>query len=227
MRCLWCDQEIVLDLSWTTLLFLRKTSNICKICAEKLEQITGRQCIRCGRMEDKTICDDCRRWKCYYHHNDVLTMNRSIFVYNQMIKEMINRWKYRGDYIVGELFQSYVEHFYSEYKRLLPKQTIIVPIPLSEQRMKERGFNQAKMLADFFPLPQADILGRMHREKQSKKTKQQRLQSKNPFHQVSKLNKTVLLVDDIYTTGTTLRHAAEILKQNGCPQIYAWTLIRG
>lgn len=227
MQCLWCDREIISDLNWNMLVFLRKPSRLCKNCANQLEQLSGNQCIRCSCMENASICNDCRRWERYYSNKDVLTLNQSVFVYNQRMREVVTKWKYRGDYILGNLFRTYIDRFYQKYRRVLPKQIIVVPIPLSDERMKERGFNQAKMLADFFPLPQAEILERMHREKQSKKTKMQRLYSKNPFHQTNKINKSVLLVDDIYTTGTTLRHAAEILKQNGCPEVYAWTLIRG
>lgn len=227
MHCLWCDRQMIPDLNWSTLLFLRKPSHLCKACANQLEQLIGNQCRRCGRLVDASVCNDCRQWDHYYNHTDVLMMNRSVFVYNPMMQEIITRWKYRGDYTLGYLFRSYIERSLQSYRRILPKQVSVVPIPLSGERLKERGFNQAKMLADFFPMSQANVLGRVHHEKQSKKTKEQRLQSKNLFHLTNKINKTVLLVDDIYTTGTTLRHAASVLKQNGCPDVYAWTLIRG
>lgn len=227
MQCLWCHHQIVPDLNWNMLLFLNKPSCICKACATELEELYGEQCTRCSRMCDTSVCDDCRRWEHYYNHADVLTMNRSVFVYNQVIQEMVTKWKYRGDYVLGNLFRTYVDRSYRQLQRLLPKQTVAVPIPLSDERMNERGFNQAKMLADFFPLPQTELLERVHGEKQSKKTRKQRLRSKNPFHQTNMVNKAVLLVDDIYTTGTTLRHAAGLLKQNGCPDVYSWTLIRG
>lgn len=227
MQCLWCHSEIVPVLNWNMFVFLRKRFHICKTCASRLEQLNGNQCIRCGRIATASICEDCRQWSHYYNNADVLTMNQSVFVYNEMIREIVTKWKYRGDYILGNLFRPYTDRSFRQYRRFLPKQTIVVPIPLSNERMEERGFNQAKMLADFFPLPQAEVLGRIHHEKQSQKTKKQRVRSKNPFHQINKINKTALLVDDIYTTGTTLRHAAEVLQQNGCPDVYSWTLIRG
>jgi len=49
----------------------------------------------------------------------------------------------------------------------------------------------------------------------------------NPFNLVKSLNNPVLLVDDIYTTGRTLRHAAQLLKEAGCQEVYALTLCRG
>src|SRR5690625_1097913 len=77
------------------------------------------------------------------------------------------------------------------------------------------------------PAENKDILTRIHSEKQSKKTRSERLSADNPFVAAKKVNKPVILVDDIYTTGTTLRHAATLLKEQGCPEVYAYTLIRG
>src|SRR5690606_12881635 len=98
---------------------------------------------------------------------------------------------------------------------------------LSKERLMERGFKQAKMLADFLPIEMVEPLSRVHGEKQSKKTRQERMIAENPFFIKETINKKVILVDDIYTTGTTLRHAATLLKEHGCPEVYSLTLIRG
>ncbi len=103
---------------------------------------------------------------------------------------------------------------------------LIVPIPLSDERLYERAFNQAEVIAKWIQ-PEIDlILRREHREKQSKKSRHERITSKNPFILTKTINKPVLLVDDIYTTGTTLRHASTMLKKHGCPRVDAFTLIR-
>jgi len=95
------------------------------------------------------------------------------------------------------------------------------------ERLQERGFNQAEVLAAFLPIENRSLLTRIHSEKQSKMTRSERISTKNPFEIVGHINKKVILVDDIYTTGRTLRHAATLLKEHGCPQVYAYTLIRG
>ncbi|MFC2947265.1 ComF family protein [Virgibacillus sediminis] len=155
--------------------------------------------------------------------------NHSLFTYNSAIKEMVAAWKYRGDYQIGSIFKaamttSYQRKFSTIHKD--HKEMLAVPIPLSQERMNERGFNQAQMLAEYLPLKTASVLTRHHGEKQSKKSRAERVGTKNPFEVKRQLNKPVVLVDDIYTTGTTLRHAAELLKQNDCPAVYSLTLIR-
>src|SRR5699024_5852153 len=100
----------------------------------------------------------------------------------------------------------------------------------SKERLINRGFNQSLAIAEKLARNTSDIqqvLQRIHSEKQSKKTRSQRIFGKNPFKLIKKTNKSVILVDDIYTTGTTLRHAATLLKQGGCPAIYSYSLIRG
>ncbi|MEN1967326.1 ComF family protein [Lentibacillus sp. N15] len=227
MYCLWCNQPMNPELNWSKLLFLSKPTNLCQTCEKQLQWITGNRCSQCSRVSDALLCDDCQRWAQKFDQDDVLNRNYSVFAYNETIKEMVAKWKYRGDYILGNIFKHYFYRTYRQQLSSLHKQMIAVPIPLSEQRLQERGFNQAKMLADFIPLQQAELLSRMHGEKQSKKTRKERLSAENPFNLTKRVNKPVLLVDDIYTTGTTLRHAAGLLKQNGCPGVFALTLIRG
>lgn len=227
MHCLWCDTAIIPEISWETIILLSKPKNLCTTCEGDLTFLRGNRCVKCSRTTDEEICPDCKWRKLSVPHEDPLTYNYSIFAYNEAIKEMISRWKYRGDYSLGEAFRTYYRKAFERTLSFLPKETVVVPIPLSEQRMHERGFNQSKMLADFLPLETGALLERTHSEKQSKKTRRQRITAINPFQMNKTINNTVILADDIYTTGTTLRHAAFILKRQGCPAVYALTLIRG
>ncbi|UHA61565.1 ComF family protein [Metabacillus litoralis] len=144
------------------------------------------------------------------------------------MKELLATFKFRGDAALVEVFHN---DFLACYKTNLVKEKIdfTIPIPLSPERLYERGFNQAKLLATFLPLAQIDILTRTHHEKQSKKSRQERLTASNMFsvEDSSKImNKKILLIDDIYTTGSTLRHAAKVLKDNGAASVSSLTLIR-
>jgi len=138
---------------------------------------------------------------------------------------MIYQWKYRGDYEVGFSFQQDIMQVFQQLK--IEKGTILIPIPLSSERLAERGFNQASQLADFIPCKNEMLLRRIHGEKQSKKTKQERITADNPFIIEEKVEKPVILVDDIYTTGSTLHKAAAVLKKAGCPSVRSLTLVRG
>ncbi|MFD2214831.1 ComF family protein [Metabacillus endolithicus] len=144
------------------------------------------------------------------------------------MKELLATFKFRGDAALVEVFQ---KDFLASYKVNYLKEKIdfVIPIPLSPERLYERGFNQAKLLANFLPLPQIDILSRTHHEKQSKKSRQERLTASNVFSIVDSskiMNKKILLIDDIYTTGSTLRHAANVLKGDGASSVFSLTLIR-
>lgn len=227
MDCLWCDEEIIPTMSWSNFLLLPSKKVLCLNCAHGLEVINGSRCSACSRPCGDLICSDCQKWRDIAKGEDTLTKNYSIFQYNPVIQAMITKWKYRGDYCLGGIFK---ESFMQSYEAIfgsLKKDSIMVPIPLSEERLKERGFNQATMLADFLPVEKKEILMRIHGEKQSKKTRMERITTRNPFSLNETVKKTVILVDDIYTTGTTLRHAASILREAGCPRVYAFTLIRG
>ncbi|WP_354958485.1 ComF family protein [Bacillus sp. CECT 9360] len=151
--------------------------------------------------------------------------NTSVFNYNEFMKELIAKFKYRGDYALAEVFAPYVKT-----KLLNAHFDLIVPIPLSEERLKERGFNQARALAEMAHLEIEDILMRMHSEKQSKKSRKERISLAQVFHvkgnQDSITNKKIMLLDDIYTTGSTLRQAAKALVKAGAAEVSSLTLAR-
>ncbi|MFD2044986.1 ComF family protein [Ornithinibacillus salinisoli] len=226
MNCLWCDEEIRSEVCWVSLVLPLRSKSLCQSCERELKVIRGNRCSRCSRASSSTICEDCIWWEQYMGGEDVLSENYSVFTYNERMQDMITKWKYRGDYQLGYAFKEiFVATFQQKFKT--SNNMVALSVPLSEERILERSFNQAEMLVEFLPIISAKGITREHGEKQSKKTRQERIRSENPFKLQKPINKPVILVDDIYTTGTTLRHAARLLKQHGCPKIYAYTLIRG
>lgn len=225
--CLWCDEEMLLQLNWSNVFHGVQKEKLCNRCKNQLTKIDGPRCRVCSRQTDEEICNDCRKWRMLYDGRDPLVKNISIFTYNDFMKEIITKWKYRGDYMLGEIFREAFVRVFNQYYKQVNKQIIIVPIPLSKERLLERRFNQSFQLAEFITSNLANILQRVHSEKQAKKTRIERMSSNNPFIATKSLNKTAILVDDIYTTGRTIRHAANLLKINGSPEVYSLTLIRG
>src|SRR5699024_183360 len=128
-----------------------------------------------SRPSDRDICLDCCWWYAYYDAQDVLTFNYSIYTYNAFMQSVVSRWKYRGDYCLGHMFKDCLQNEFADVFSFLPKDAYIVPIPLSEKSLQERKFNQAQMLADFLSGRKVNILARVHGEKQSKKTRKERL----------------------------------------------------
>ncbi|MBM7600533.1 competence protein ComFC [Virgibacillus halotolerans] len=226
MNCLWCDRQIIPEINWENIFMLAKPKSLCGECEGKLEYLQGSRCKKCSRLSEEAVCLDCKWWN-EHAERDSIAFNYSIFNYNSFMQDMIAKWKYRGDYVLGTAFKLDLFQVFSKRFAFLKNEALLVPIPLSEERLRERGFNQAKMLAEFLPLPCEELLTRIHGEKQSKKTRTARISTNNPFKLTKTVNKSVILVDDIYTTGTTLRHAGSLLKAHGCPEVYAFTLIRG
>lgn len=226
--CLICNEEISRKASWTSLL-LGSENVTCDDCFKNLKKVTGPTCPTCCRPQDvETLCSDCGRWEDDPAWENILTKNISVFEYNDAMKEILSTFKFRGDAALVNVFQqTFVESFKNQLASL--SFDAAIPIPLSAERLYERGFNQAKLLTDFLPLPQLDVLKRTHHEKQSKKSRTERLAAANVFSLTtpSKIaNKRIVIVDDIYTTGSTLRHAAKLLLQNGATSVSSLTLIR-
>ncbi|WP_026567733.1 ComF family protein [Bacillus sp. UNC41MFS5] len=231
-RCLICHEVIVPSIGWQAIFSIEKEHLICPVCEGKLEQIHGDQCRICSRpfsqvndqFRNEDVCHDCFRWEEDPKWQGSLENNHSFFLYNDFLKEVIATFKFRGDYVLAKLFS---ELFKGEIGELSPD--LLVPIPLSDERQYERGFNQAEALlieAGFSPVR---LLSRVHSEKQSKKSRSERIHLPQVFQvhsDVSVTGKKVVLIDDIYTTGSTLRHAAKLLKEAGAASIQSLTLAR-
>ncbi|NKE06805.1 ComF family protein [Mesobacillus selenatarsenatis] len=231
-HCLICHAEIEAILSWNTLLGRKEVPKVCRECKENFAPITGEVCEMCGRpfafLETEyrvgNLCFDCKRWEEDEHWSGSLDRNRSLYRYTDFTKDVLAKFKFRGDYVLGEIFaedlRQTLQAFQYDY---------IVPIPLSEERLYERGFNQAEALITTAGFEPTQLLSRVHTEKQSKKSRSDRIHLQQVFKFDSDLNlnsKTIVLIDDIYTTGSTLRHAAKILKENGAAKVYSFTLAR-
>ncbi|MBM7551438.1 ComF family protein [Thalassobacillus pellis] len=222
MHCINCHEVFMQQTFWSNLFLPDKRNPVCDDCRNKLIFLTEPVCPKCCRPMDKPdLCLDCQSWG---GNSDILNKNISIFSYNQAIKDIINRWKYRGDYLLGKVFQYELARVFNQHYKNL--EAVAIPIPLSKERMLERGFNQAESLAGFLDIPMVHALTRIHSEKQSKKSRTERVTAQNPFRLTRSVISPVILVDDIYTTGTTIRHAASLLKEAGVKEVYALTLIR-
>ncbi|MBS8265772.1 ComF family protein [Mesobacillus boroniphilus] len=231
-HCLLCHVEIEPILSWRTLFGEEKTPRLCEQCNEKFTPITGEICEICGRpfafleaeFREGNVCLDCKRWEEDDCWRGSLDQNRSLYRYTDFTKEVVARFKFRGDYVLAEIFaedlQKALQAFQYDY---------LAPIPLSNERLYERGFNQAEALIKSAGLEPSHLLSRVHTEKQSKKSRSERIHIEQVFkveEEIDIRSKTILLIDDIYTTGSTLRHAARLLKETGAAKVYSFTLAR-
>ncbi|MBQ8815748.1 MAG: ComF family protein [Lachnospiraceae bacterium] len=219
-RCPVCDDIAV---PWGTM--------CCPVCQGKIRYLGSNYCMRCGKGlsdQETEYCHDCRK----YPHKFV--RGRSLYRYESVAGSLF-RFKYKGR-------QEYADFFGEELYRYLGRDIramqieAVVPVPLHKSRLKERGYNQAallgKALAKRCELAFREDIVIRHRktvpQKQlSRKERQNNL--KRAFKLTEndvKLN-TLLIVDDIYTTGSTVDALAEVLLGGGVRQIYVVTLAAG
>lgn len=222
--CVGCGESYASRPSWSTFFWPERISLLCLDCEVSFHRLEEPGCTSCMKQTTSSTCSDCLEWE-KTSYQTMLERNVSLNCYEPFMQDYIARWKYRGDYVLGKVFEAefrklYLQHFReSKYE--------VVPIPLSAERMAERGFNQAEELAAFTRAKRKNALGRKHGEKQSKRSRLHRVTADNPFYLLSEPPRFAVLIDDIYTTGTTLRHAAQVLKENGTEFVAACTLIRG
>ncbi len=224
MKCLICFEEIVAQVSWNQFLLPQKNRKVCEGCTDKLKRIDQIGCPKCGREDAHGICYDCERWEQSDVYAGCLEKNVAVYAYNEFAKEIVAKWKYRGDFILSQVFAEAVQTTYHQHFRDVGADVAV--IPLSEQRLLERGFNQSDAVIQLLGLDSYNFFTRRESEKQSKRGRRERMEAGNPFELVRGSSRPVLLVDDIYTTGMTVRHLALLLKRAGCPAVYSFTLFR-
>lgn len=231
--CLYCFAGGKTKRDWSWLFGKQEGPALCEKCLNQLIRITGETCSLCSRpfaftdcrYREGDRCLDCVRWENQREWKGILSKNISLYLYNDFLKEYLARFKYRGDYILARAFAGPMA---KAAERL--EFDLVVPIPLSESRLLERGFNQAEALARFAGLHPRNVLGRSSSEKQDKKGRQERIRMGQVFYILESetvRGRTILLVDDIYTTGTTVRMAAGVLLEQGARRVYSLTVARG
>ncbi|SEO58971.1 competence protein ComFC [Amphibacillus marinus] len=224
MNCLACQQPIIEQRSWQNILLLPAEKKMCSQCEQQLTRISQPTCSYCGR-NDTLDCQDCQRWVTKV----VLQQNRAVYRYNPFLKEIIARFKYRGDYQLIDMFNKELKHAFHSHYNQLKATALAVPIPLSNARLQARCFNQAEAIAQRLPLSISNLLIRTEGEKQAKKNRKARLAMANPFMlspQPTSKDRAIVIIDDIYTTGATIHHAASTLFENGYHNVYSFTLAR-
>lgn len=226
-------EAAVLSSSGTECIFcgapIRKTGRLglCHECFASVPWIKEVECSVCGRYEE---CPDCKRRK-----ETFFVMNRSAVQYNETMKQLLARYKYRGDERLQRLVTAMLLQAYNHYIRAkIPpagKFDCITYVPLSPDRLQERGFNQAEQMAvglgERVNLPVVSLLSRVRNTgKQSFKKRSDRLSdlsgafALNPVginwlkERVIGRPARVLVVDDIYTTGSTLNQCAYVITQS-------------
>jgi ComF family protein len=186
---------------------------LCPECRASLRRVPGPICRRCGRSIEggSGTCHFCRGW------TTGLRSVRAAFVFEGALRSSIHRFKYHGEYargqFLGELLADYAEQMMFQPNRRID---LVIPVPLHARRERERGFNQAEILAagvaQRLGLP---LAGRLTRAEATRP--QATLGFAERWENVGGAfrwesepleGQNLLLIDDVTTTGATLAAAA-------------------
>ncbi|OGE17049.1 hypothetical protein A2769_03150 [Candidatus Daviesbacteria bacterium RIFCSPHIGHO2_01_FULL_37_27] len=167
----------------------------------------------------------------------------SLGIYEDPLKKAIQKLKYKRVKELSEVLVDVLIEYWAKYQPFVFDQIkkdkgegwVVVPVPLHWWRQNQRGFNQSgeigKLLAKKLGLEYSEALKRIRPTNSQVKLKgiERRENIRNAFSLNTKYlihNTNVLLIDDVWTTGSTLRECCYVLKRNGAKKVWALTLAR-
>jgi ComF family protein len=208
---------------------------VCGTCWAKLRFITSPYCARCGypfafEMPHETnLCGGCLR------EDPPFSKALSVLTYNDVSKQLLFAFKRGRRLMLAPLFAQWLTN---RGAPLFQGADCIIPVPLHWTRLWQRRFNQSAVLAKFISqqtgIPFAPLILKRLRATPSQgiMTHSQRFENVADAFQVSKKHtlylkgKSILLLDDVHTTGATLHTCCQILKKAGAKDVRVLTLIR-
>lgn len=218
-RCPVCDQPVA-----------QPGEKICLQCLSKLRILTPPWCMKCGKKlnSDEEFCMDCQS------REHLFDRGRALYEYGS-VAPAIYRFKYSGRREYAECFGEQSADLLGDFLRRIHPDALI-PIPLHKNRLKKRGYNQAELLARAISrktgIPVCtDLLLRAKDTVPMKKLSYRERQNNLKKAFIISRNDVELdiavLIDDIYTTGTTIDEATRVLKAAGVRKVYYLALACG
>ncbi|HEP1794278.1 TPA: ComF family protein [Streptococcus suis] len=219
-NCLLCDRAMKTRQTFSELIFFGKSqSGVCHDCLATFEKIAEQHCLHCSKSGEEETCKDCRYWL----SQGKSVSHTAIFQYNEAMAAYFSRYKFQGDYVLRKIFARELKEALADFSDYT-----IVPIPLSQERLEERGFNQVTGLLDAAKIPYKELLGKRDSKKQSSKSREERLETEQTFYLLDEKNipEKILLIDDIYTTGATIQLATRLFMKTKQKEIKTFSLSR-
>ncbi|MCX8030629.1 MAG: ComF family protein [Thermodesulfovibrionales bacterium] len=198
------------------------TNPFCSFCWSLIEKYEGPKCFRCGiptKSVYTTVCSDC------------LSLNvnmRTIYygLYQGTLKEAIHLFKFKGLKRLARPLSDLI------LRLSIPNNCdLIVPVPIRPERLRDRQFNQTALIGYFISkalnIPMnLDILIKIRETKpQTGLLRNERLKNiKNAFYAEKVINGHILLIDDVITSGTTIKECSYALFNGGAKEVTAVAL---
>ena len=201
---------------------------ICENCKGILIPIAGHVCEKCGNPvpDGCYICDECKNKELFFNKA------RAAYIFDDSSKKLVYDLKYFGKkfaakHIARELIKPMCD---------FESPNLIVPVPLHKNRLKERGYNQAELIAKSLseltslPINTTALTRKIETETQTGKSKEERKANVvGAFSIKNSLeikNKNIILIDDVFTTGATTNECARVLKKAGANKVYVLTVLK-
>ncbi|MCX8028813.1 MAG: phosphoribosyltransferase family protein [Brevinematales bacterium] len=202
------------------------------ICTECLSNITlidsNLSCRVCGLPDSSRKCSFCESNRIF------VDRNISLFVYKGLLKDIVHQIKFSGQKHLVQVLNYKIGRINVD-ELFMVNIDIIIPVPTSIKSVVERGFDFVKMI--FLPIAKANgkryisLLGRKLFQKEQKKLSKDERASlvKKRFYLrnlVDLSGKNVLIVDDVFTTGSTINASAELIRELNPKSVFSLTLVR-
>lgn len=209
---------------------------ICDPCAASLPYVTEPICLRCGKpisSAEQEYCYDCR------HFPKSFRSGLALFVYNETTRPVMAAFKYKNRRMLSQFFAREIVRRHKD-DLLQKKPQLCIPVPIHKNKLRQRNYNQAALLAmDLSVLLHIPYCGTLLlRTVDTPPQKNLRPQAR--FHNLQnaftinpacphllKGISTVLLVDDIYTTGATMEICTRILQAAGIENVIVYSVCIG
>lgn len=207
---------------------------ICINCEQSIKKIVPPFCVKCGKPINYSLsanmCPDCMIIeKCF-------ELARAPFSYEGLIKKSIYNFKYYNKPYFYRFFGNSLLKYMNTIN--YTNFDFILSVPLHSKKMKSRGYNQSeligKYISDKLNIPFIEALKRVkNTNKQSSQSKEERNKNLKNAFEIKKSkkvniikNSSVLLVDDVYTTGSTANECSKVLLNYGVDKVYVITIAR-
>lgn len=218
-RCPGCDRALP----------IKSPLGFCEACTEKLIVLEEPLCPLCGRkvLKQEGLCKDCRTTERSFD------AGRALYGYSS-VTEGIYRFKYMNRFPYAKAYAREIVKYLGDWLEII-KPDVLIPVPLNKKRLIKRGYNQAEELAieisllTGIPVNSTSLVRIKNTTPQKTEGKKGRLSNmKKAFivkENVVKFRR-VVLIDDIFTTGSTIDACARELKDAGVERVYFLTLAR-
>jgi len=207
---------------------------VCPGCRERLEYVTEPICMRCGKAiasEQEEYCTDCAQKKFSFERGF------AVFVYDDVMQQAVADFKYRNRKELADFFAAEMAEIYRKRFRGLGVEALI-PVPIHRARRRYRGYNQAEVLCEALtgivgvPTVKNLLVRDRHTAPQKELDAAERLRNLEQAISLDgaamdALPETVVLVDDIYTTGSTAEACTRVLLRGGVNKVYVFSLCIG